>query len=239
MHTETIQLRPEVLAFVMLMEKRLREKDEDKGQRWKSKDPFDLICDTGLAAHRLRASVTDNNISLTIRHAVDLANFSMFVADVSGALNGGHEVAQRIAVCLDACHGIRTDVLEVTHGLDDIYNDILQRKNDLLAALKGARETLERANTDGHSVISDTIWHTQTETLFDFMDEAIAKAEGKMSFRGLKCDYTGTPPFVNAKWANEPNALCLWCAGTGHPYGDEKYGICECPKPNNSKAEAA
>jgi hypothetical protein len=84
--TTTQQLRPEVMAFAMLMEKRLSQKDEDKGTRWKSKDPFDLICDTGLTAHRLRCAVTDNDISSTIRHAVDLANFSMMVADVSGAL---------------------------------------------------------------------------------------------------------------------------------------------------------
>jgi len=176
MHTEKIKLRQEVLAFVLLMEKRLSEKDEDKGQRWKSKNPWDLICDTGLASHRLHDAVRHDDKQKTVRHAIDLANFSMFVADVSGALNGGHEVAQRIAACLDACYGIPTDVLEVTHGLDEIYNDILQRKNDLLAALKESRATLERAH-DNHSVISDTIWHTPTETLFDFMDEAIIKAE--------------------------------------------------------------
>ena len=48
-------------------------------------------------------------------------------------------------------------------------------------------------------------------------------------FGSLKCDYTGTPPFATAEWANHPDAMCLWCAGTGHPYGDESYGICECP----------
>lgn len=92
MHTETIPLRPEVAAFSQLMEKRLQQKDMDKGTRWKSKDPFDLICDTGLAAHRLRCAVTDNDISSTIRLAVDLANFSMMVADVSGALAVDSEV---------------------------------------------------------------------------------------------------------------------------------------------------
>lgn len=42
-------------------------------------------------------------------------------------------------------------------------------------------------------------------------------------------DYSGTPPFAHAVWANEPDAPCLWCAGTGHPDGDEKNGICTHP----------
>lgn len=52
------------------------------------------------------------------------------------------------------------------------------------------------------------------------------------SFGSLKCDYTGKPPFGDPAWANDPDASCFWCAGTGHPYGDESYGICECPKPS-------
>lgn len=42
-------------------------------------------------------------------------------------------------------------------------------------------------------------------------------------FGSLKCDYTGKPPFAD-------DDLCVWCAGTGHPYGDESYGLCKCPK---------
>jgi hypothetical protein len=54
-----------------------------------------------------------------------------------------------------------------------------QQRDELLAALKASRETLERVNgiTGSNKVIIDTIWHTPYETLFDFMDEAIAKAE--------------------------------------------------------------
>ena len=48
-------------------------------------------------------------------------------------------------------------------------------------------------------------------------------------FGSLKCDYTGIPPFADAAWANDKDAMCLWCAGTGHPYGDESYGMCKCP----------
>lgn len=52
------------------------------------------------------------------------------------------------------------------------------------------------------------------------------KGEG---FGSLKCTYQGVPPFADAEWAKDKDAPCLWCAGTGHPYADESYGICECP----------
>jgi hypothetical protein len=48
-------------------------------------------------------------------------------------------------------------------------------------------------------------------------------------FGSKKYDYSGVPPFATAEWANDPDHLCLWCAGTGHPCGDESYGMCECP----------
>jgi hypothetical protein len=56
------------------------------------------------------------------------------------------------------------------------------------------------------------------------------------AFGSKKCDYTGTPPFADAEWAGTENdalpnpfRMCEWCAGTGHPHGDESYGMCECP----------
>jgi hypothetical protein len=43
-------------------------------------------------------------------------------------------------------------------------------------------------------------------------------------------DLTKVAPFADAAWANEPNAPCLWCAGTGHVNGDYVDGeICKCP----------
>jgi hypothetical protein len=43
-------------------------------------------------------------------------------------------------------------------------------------------------------------------------------------------DLTKVPPFADAAWANDPNPPCLWCAGTGHVYGDYVEGeICYCP----------
>lgn len=42
-------------------------------------------------------------------------------------------------------------------------------------------------------------------------------------------EYTGTPPFANAEWKDDPT-MCQWCAGTGHPHGKESNGICRCPE---------
>lgn len=53
----------------------------------------------------------------------------------------------------------------------------------------------------------------------------------------LKCDYSGTPPFADAEWKDDP-AMCQWCASTGHPFADESYGICECPALREAKADA-
>ena len=47
----------------------------------------------------------------------------------------------------------------------------------LIAAMKAARRTLDKENDSEDSAIQDTIWHSPTETLFDFMDAAIKKAE--------------------------------------------------------------
>lgn len=41
-------------------------------------------------------------------------------------------------------------------------------------------------------------------------------------------DYSGTPPFANAAWKDNPT-MCKWCAGTGHPHGNPGNGMCKCP----------
>lgn len=52
-------------------------------------------------------------------------------------------------------------------------------------------------------------------------------------FGSKECDYTKTPPFADAAWTGsnqDPDfPMCEWCAGTGHPHGDESYGMCKCP----------
>lgn len=53
-----------------------------------------------------------------------------------------------------------------------------KQRDKLLSALEAARTTLERENQREGGPICDTIWHGDAETLFDFMDSAIAKAKG-------------------------------------------------------------
>ncbi len=50
---------------------------------------------------------------------------------------------------------------------------------ELLADMKAARQSMQVANDTPNGPISDTIWHGPSETLFDFMDYAITKAEGR------------------------------------------------------------
>ena len=53
---------------------------------------------------------------------------------------------------------------------------LLEANRELLEALKESRQTLERENAwPGGWPIVDTIWHTDHETLFDFMGAVINK----------------------------------------------------------------
>lgn len=91
--------------------------------------------------------------------------------------------ARRIVACVNACAGIMTADLE--HGGQgclsnhDAWAGMKTQRDDLLAAMKAARLSLQRANDGYDEIITDTIWHTNHETLFDFMDAAIANAEQK------------------------------------------------------------
>lgn len=89
--------------------------------------------------------------------------------------------ARRIVACVNACAGIETPTLEglSLRKMADDYRSAMRQRNELLAALKATRVTLERANI--HYVIADTLWHTEHETLFDFIDVAIEKAEAEQS----------------------------------------------------------
>jgi hypothetical protein len=83
------ELRPEVLAFALLMEERLREKDADKGESWKQAFMPNLQVAVVSKTNQLatvRFDHTDANRFLS-RHAIDLANYCMMIADVAGALD--------------------------------------------------------------------------------------------------------------------------------------------------------
>jgi hypothetical protein len=86
------ELRPEVLAAALLMEARLREKDADKGQRWKESDIDNLQVCAATKVYQIDRAIQDGTD--TSKHAIDLANYAMMIADVAGALeseasNGG------------------------------------------------------------------------------------------------------------------------------------------------------
>jgi NTP pyrophosphatase (non-canonical NTP hydrolase) len=105
MEREAAELRPEVLAFAKLMEKKLRQNDHKGG--WQREDPDYIL-------KRLREEVEEiaayggHLVGAQIRHlehpddpqqksskadsigeeCADVANFAMMIADNSGALKG-------------------------------------------------------------------------------------------------------------------------------------------------------
>jgi len=88
------ELRPEVLAFALLMEARLREKDADKGQGWKKKTDIDLTVNICAAARSIEQSLFPHRGERSIKALVDMSNHCMMLTDVLGALetleaNGG------------------------------------------------------------------------------------------------------------------------------------------------------
>lgn len=95
------------------------------------------------------------------------------------------ENLRRLVACWNACEGISTVRLERTvnnlHGrasASDKLDELHAQRDELLAALKAARKSLQVANDTPDGPIRDTIWHGPAETLFDFMDAAIEKAQG-------------------------------------------------------------
>lgn len=88
MNQENLTLRPEVLAFARLMEQRLREKDADKGQGWKDLPAGHLRVAMFSKAGRLERAIISQPTEMNecVTDAVDLANYCMMIADVSGAL---------------------------------------------------------------------------------------------------------------------------------------------------------
>lgn len=63
--------------------------------------------------------------------------------------------------------------------LENAQADIEKQRDELLAALIEARQALQFANDSPGGGIDDTIWMMhRNETLFDFMDAAIASVKG-------------------------------------------------------------
>lgn len=117
---------------------------------------------------------------------------------VTLATNVGESNARRIVACINACAGIETRELELMNDRMSIANQIkacdsicadkdskaerrsrfAHQRDNLLAVLINTRNALESANEMGDGPIVDTIWYSQYETLFDYMDTAIANANG-------------------------------------------------------------
>lgn len=91
------ELRPEVMAIALLMEQRMRDKDAEHGDDWKELNLQALMIDVmakSLEIDRVRRMNGESGCDAIIKHAVDLANYCMMIADVAGALkseasNGG------------------------------------------------------------------------------------------------------------------------------------------------------
>ncbi|OIP06967.1 MAG: hypothetical protein AUK53_11850 [Betaproteobacteria bacterium CG2_30_59_46] len=79
------ELRPEVMAFALLMEQRLRDKDAEKGQSWKEMAVSDLYVGAATKVLLIERALF-NSDGTEAMHAVDCANYAMMIADVSGQL---------------------------------------------------------------------------------------------------------------------------------------------------------
>lgn len=81
------ELRPEVLAFALMMEQRLRKHDAEKGASWKNMSARDLL------VHAASKNLQMEDAQITgkphVVHAADVANYCMMIADVSGGLTCG------------------------------------------------------------------------------------------------------------------------------------------------------
>lgn len=86
------ELRPEVLAYALLMEQRLRDKDADKGQGWKRKTDISLIVNICTAARDIEQGLFPYKGERSIKSLVDMSNHCMMLADVLGALSEATEI---------------------------------------------------------------------------------------------------------------------------------------------------
>ena len=139
----------------------------------------------------------DRRISVTLPPLIEGCGYTSHC--VAMAYGGdervnSHANARRLAASWNACDGFETDLLEnivMTGGTlksrfalrtqeereSKAESDSLRAVNaELLEALEKSLAALEKANKEEFGPISDTIWFSEYETLFDFMGAAIASA---------------------------------------------------------------
>lgn len=106
------------------------------------------------------------------------------------------------------------------------YREPVPMKSPNIIFLSGSADPLHLIGKDRRFAVIDLDKDNSTmPKITEHVEISVAKElPPKFEF-----DYIGTPPFANAEWASGKDAMCLWCAGTGHPYGDESLGICKCP----------
>lgn len=76
---EFCTIRPELLAFAALMERRLRAHDADKGDSYKGMSAHDLAAHALTKAILLEEAVAYGQYTVG-KHAADLANYAMMIA---------------------------------------------------------------------------------------------------------------------------------------------------------------
>lgn len=82
-----LNVRPEVAAFAMEMERKLAVNDAKKGQRgWKGDEPFDLLDRVREEADEVYGAIVRDNHADILAECADVANMAMMVADAAGAL---------------------------------------------------------------------------------------------------------------------------------------------------------
>lgn len=87
MKFEIQELRPAVLAYAWLMEKRLREKDAEKSESWKTQSAKNLAVHATSKMLRMEESIRLDFPHSASKHAVDAGNYCMMISDVNGTLD--------------------------------------------------------------------------------------------------------------------------------------------------------
>lgn len=77
--------------------------------------------------------VEDHGIRFAVADIMTSAQFSTDV-EVSTAVKEAN--GRRIVACVNACQGIETECLEHTHGLNELYDELIRQRDALLSALQ-------------------------------------------------------------------------------------------------------
>jgi hypothetical protein len=58
----------------------------------------------------------------------------------------------------------------------------------------------------------------------------VGRVEGFLTFMISQFDEEQSPKELPKNPPFPLDTSCVWCAGTGHPYGNPDLGICNCPE---------